>query len=155
VRTKAEYDALSASEKAAITVRRNPHINIISATHIGTVYGGGYRAKVVGDPHVNVNMTRGKVDQSFVAEDVNFTSEHTDATTGVLLYKGVDNEGTLEIGTIGNIYGGGNLADIIGNTYVEIGTGEWLNVNRQREMLGTAWNAYVNRTRASPTWAPR
>jgi len=128
VRTKAEYDALSTAEKAAITVRKDPRINIISATRIDKVFGGGYEATVVGNPHVNVNMEKGKIKAEYV--DENFTNEHSnskpyytwtgesvDATSG---------DGILPIGTIGTIYGGGNKADIYGNTFVEIGTGQWL-----------------------------
>ena len=32
---------------------------------------------------------------------------------------------------------GGNEANVIGNTVISIGTGEWLNKNGEREMLGT------------------
>ena len=34
---------------------------MISATRIGNIFGGGYKATVVGNPYVNVNMTTGKV----------------------------------------------------------------------------------------------
>jgi hypothetical protein len=113
----------------------DPVINVISASRIDNIFGGGYQATVVGNPHVNVNMKKGLVDASFVAAHADFVGEHTE--DGVLLYKGLDTNGTLEVGTIGTIYGGGNQADIWGNTYVDIGTGEWLNLSRQREMLGT------------------
>ena len=132
VRTKAEYDALSTAEKEAITVRKDPRINIISATRIDNVFGGGYEATVVGNPHVNVNMEKGKIKGEYNTtanpittglheytgnSNYNYTVESIDETT---------KDATLAIGTIGNIYGGGNMADIVGNTYVEIGTGFWL-----------------------------
>ncbi len=162
-REKAEFDALKAmlsdleeqneadlsqQDKNLLNLLRNelnglprqdPRINVISASRIDNIFGGGYKATVVGSPHVNVNMTRGKVDESFVTEHSNFTDEegYKDPDTGVLLYKCVDDDGTLEIGTIGNIYGGGNMANIIGNTYVEIGTGKWI----------SSWDASGN-----PVW---
>ncbi len=60
-----------------------------------------------------------------------FVGEHKD-TDGNVLWTGdhivtedgpEKGDGILAIGTIGNVYGGGNMADIVGNTYVEIGTG--------------------------------
>ena len=132
------------------TAKRDPIINVISATKIDNIYGGGYQAKVVGNPHVNVNMTHGYVEVTKTEKtdsDPNTYAFEEDEKTYV--YK--DNAGniydkttvndfkvTLPIGEIGNIYGGGNLADIVGDTYVEIGTGEWLNKNGEREMLGTS-----------------
>ena len=107
--------------------RQDPRINIISATRIDNIYGGGYEATVVGSPHVNVNMEKGRIRAKYVEDD--FNSEHPDSRpyytwTG----ESIDSErnGILPIGTIGNIFGGGDLADIIGDTYVEIGTGRWV-----------------------------
>ena len=90
----------------------DPRINVISATYIGNIFGGGYQAKLVGNPHINVNMEKGKI-----SEDYRSSYSGTPA---------IDESGNLPIGTIGNIYGGGNLADIVGDTYVEIGTGTWV-----------------------------
>lgn len=90
----------------------DPRINVISATYIGNIFGGGYQAKLVGNPHINVNMEKGKI-----SEDYRSTYSGTPA---------IDESGNLPIGTIGNIYGGGHLADIVGDTYVEIGTGTWV-----------------------------
>ena len=90
----------------------DPRINVISATYIGNIFGGGYQAKLVGNPHINVNMENGKI-----SEDYRSSYSGTPA---------IDESGNLPIGSIGNIYGGGNLADIVGDTYVEIGTGTWV-----------------------------
>ena len=99
------------------TPLRDPHINIVSATSIGSIYGGGYRAKVVGSPHINVNMTTGRILAAYKDKDPSYAEKYTVATdeTG---------DWVIPIGTIGNVYGGGNMADIIGNTSVEIGTGK-------------------------------
>ena len=133
------YEANGSPKTSGDRLYNDPVINVISASRIDNIFGGGYQATVVGNPHVNVNMEKGKVDANFVTavnDGGTFVSKHYDAN-GILLYEGLDDNGTLEVGTIGNIYGGGNQADIIGDTYVEIGTGEWLNLSRQREMLGT------------------
>ena len=107
---------------------KSPHINIISATSIGNIYGGGYQADVIGDPHINVNMEKGKV----IAKYANATSEASKYTEGEHTEDGktynvveheTDKDAILAIGTIGNIFGGGNEANIDGNTSVEIGTG--------------------------------
>ena len=148
VRTKAQYDALSTTEKAAIEVMEDPRINIISATKIGTIYGGGYQATVVGNPHINVNMEKGRVIAKYAnkTENVeNYTpGEHTGNYPGTdprtYSYK-VDShpengDAILALGSIGDVFGGGNEADIYGNTYVDIGTGEWVNADLQREMMG-------------------
>jgi len=126
----------------------DPRINIISATHIGNVYGGGYKAKLVGSPIINVNMQQGKMEVyekttegGIVYVDVN----DKDKNTGYVTYQNDDNltetyveEGVtktkyftqLSLGNIENIYGGGFEADVVGDTYVEIGTGQWI----------TGWN---------------
>ena len=233
-RTKADYDALTTAQKEAenlTTPRNDPRLNVISATYIGDIYGGGYKATIVGNPYVNVNMTEGKVtvnrvevtktevskkavtkraktnednteltitegettyvfvnntvfydpakvytDNSgenpayyvyyTVAETIETVYDPAKVEKGVHNYiylddashyydptkvypddpdnptkyyvytdihnspfeptTGDDSTGTLEIGTIDNIYGGGNQADVIGNTNVEIGTGRWI-----------------------------
>ena len=94
----------------------DPRINVISATYIGKIFGGGYQAKLVGNPHINVNMKKGMVIESYAKNMPGYSEAEKDDDGNML----------LPIGTIGDIYGGGNMADIIGNTYVEIGTGTWV-----------------------------
>ena len=143
-RTKAEYNALSTEEKAQITVQRDPQINIISATRIGKIYGGGYNAKVIGSPSVNVNMEKGFVTAKYVtAKPSDFTEglhEVTDNGMDASYYvEGLeDGKAILKTGTIGSIYGGGYQGDIQGDTHVEIGTGEWLNAAGERETITPA-----------------
>ena len=107
-------------DHALDTPHRDPYINIISATSIGSIYGGGYKAKVIGSPHINVNMTKGMILYSYAKDMTGYSSLTVDNG-------GIDASGNmlLPIGTIGNIFGGGNQADVIGNTYVDIGTGKW------------------------------
>ena len=114
---------------------RDPHINIVSATSIGSIYGGGYKAKMVASPHINVNMTTGRILAAYKDKDPSYATSYTEATDGT-------GDWVIPIGTIGNIYGGGNMADIIGNTHVEIGTGKRHNhFNGEEETITPARNA--------------
>ena len=109
-------------EGALATPHRDPYINIISATSIGTIFGGGDQALVVGSPHVNVNMQKGIILEEY-AKKLDGYSSLTVENGG----KDADGNKILPIGTIGAIFGGGHLASVIGNTYVDIGTGSWYN----------------------------
>ena len=134
----------SGSERKA-----DPRIIVISATRIDSIFGGGYQAKLVGNPHVNVNMTNGFVKVTKTEKEATdgntYAYEYTE-NGKTYIYKDAagtvySNEGLvsttgdntfikpLEIGSIGTIYGGGNMADIVGDTYVEIGTGTCHNEN--------------------------
>lgn len=118
----------------------DPRINVISATSIGNIFGGGYQAKLVGNPHINVNMTTGFVKvtktlkegttDQYIYKDVAGNEYAADKVTEVSSDTGDPAYiATTGIGTIGNVYGGGNLADIVGDTYVEIGTGKWVKLD--------------------------
>ena len=119
--------------------KNNLRINVISATEIGTIFGGGYDALVVGSPYINVNMQNGIVSHEFVNSTL--TPSEMDYSEGTHTKTATKDEpaftytvesilptgdAKLAIGKIGNIYGGGNLADVIGNTNLEIGTGRWI-----------------------------
>lgn len=116
---------------ALATPYRNPHINIISATHIGTIYGGGYGADVIGTPHINVNMTTGRIRKAFEDKDPSYAELEKDENGDLI----------LPIGNIGNVFGGGNIGDIIGDTHVEIGTGTHHNEEETEEVIEPARNA--------------
>jgi len=163
IRTKEDYDALTPEQKAAVTVRRDPQINIISATKIGTIYGGGDEAKMYGSPTINVNMENGFVAKKYVDEapdkftvrDYSVTEHDMDCSYTV---EKIDTDGkaVLKIGTIGFIYGGGKLADIEGDTYVEIGTGKWLNSKGQRETTDAEGKIYTyNNTTEKWDWVAK
>ena len=122
---------------ALATPSRDPQINIISATKIGKIYGGGYAADLIGSPHINVNMTTGRIREKYA-------SEYTG--TGRYPYiTATDAAGNkiIPVGVIGTIFGGGNKGDIYGDTYVEIGTGEWLNFNGKRETTDAEGKVYT------------
>lgn len=88
----------------------DPVLNVISCTHIGKVFGGGLGtgAKLYGNPVVNVNMTSGDYASGIPAV---MESLHLSAD---------DNPNKLAI--IGTVYGGGNEANVEGNTTVNVGT---------------------------------
>ena len=148
-RTKTQYDALDASEKAKITVQRDPQINIISATRIGKIYGGGYNAKMIGSPSVNVNMEEGFVTAKYVTKDPDDFKEgdHHVIDHGVdcsyYVEKLEDGKAILRRGTVGSVYGGGYKGDVQGDTDVEIGTGEWLNFTGKRETTDAEGKVYT------------
>lgn len=90
-----------------------PEVNVISCTHIGQVFGGGYgkSATVTGNPVVNINQIPGKHANKIDA-DANGTA---------------DNDANA-LGSIGTVFGGGNAADVDGNTIVNIGTKTTVNL---------------------------
>ena len=85
----------------------DPVLNIVSCTSIGNVFGGGLGsgATMYGNPTVNINMVPGEY--AIRIDRDNDGNADNDATA---------------IGAIGNIYGGGSAADVIGNTTVNICT---------------------------------
>ena len=101
----------------------DPQVNIKSFTSIGNVYGGGLgvEAVMVGSPHVNINVGYGDYNDDDIgvyAGDTMHIDNGNGTTTDVILpahKKG-------DIGSINTVYGGGNAADVIGDTYVNIGT---------------------------------
>lgn len=130
--------------------QHGPTLNIKSFTSIGEVYGGGYGegAVVTGDTYVNINEVVGdkaSVDE-FMKASVTTVTDPATETTGtdeVSINTGVtksfkdgdgDDANTInvdiplhkkgEIGSIGVVFGGGNAAKVVGDTYVNIGTVE-------------------------------
>lgn len=127
--------------------RPGPTLNVRSFTSIGEVYGGGYGATAVvtGDTHVNINVSEGlykdqddKGNDNVLEETIREISytEFRRTTDGDFV---LDNDSNRiedkksiavimpshakgAIGAIYNVYGGGNAANVIGNTFVNIGT---------------------------------
>ena len=147
-RTKEEYDALP--DKTGITVQKDPRLNIISATRINNVYGGGFEARVVGSPHINVNMEEGTLLAKYMHPEY-LTADQTETRIPGTTVKWrcrenpevveLGHDGILPIGTIGNIYGGGDQALVDGSTTIEIGTGKHHNEEGVEEVLDPARSA--------------
>ena len=108
-----------------------PTLNVRSFTSIGDIYGGGYGASaiVTGDTYVNIDECLGVNHSSEVSE----TAAHTGRNIDIVV--GEDGSGTPitesvfqpahtvgAIGSINNVYGGGNAAKVTGSTHVNIGT---------------------------------
>lgn len=128
--------------------QHGPTLNIRSFTSIGEVYGGGYGegAVVTGDTYVNINEVEGdkSSQDEFMKETVADVTDPATQTTGtdkVSKNTGVtktfkdgdgDDANTIsvdiplhkqgDIGSIGVVFGGGNAAQVVGNTHVNIGT---------------------------------
>ena len=85
----------------------DPELNIISCTSIGKVFGGGLGsgATVYGNPTVNIDQIPG----AFAAQ-IDRDGDHV-----------ADNNSNA-LGEIGDVFGGGNKANVVGNTNVNIGT---------------------------------
>jgi len=110
----------------------NPEVNVRSCTSIGAVYGGGYgtSAKMIASPTVNINESVGSPDTYPTTGDYDDNGFKGKTIT---LNEGEPNEHTVtlpahkkgEMGAIGNIFGGGNAAEVKGNTNVNVGTSEY------------------------------
>ena len=92
----------------------DPVLNVVSCTSIGKVFGGGLGegAVMYADPTVNINMIPGA-----------FASDDSKGVPFVMNEKGLSaDDNPKKLGIIGDVYGGGNAADVIGNPTVNIGT---------------------------------
>ena len=125
-REKADFDAMTAEEKAAEGMasghHHEPQVNVRAFTSIGNIYGGGYgsTAVMVGNPSVNINEVQVVNAKALTQAQIdNDTSKPAfiDGTT-VRLYP----HESGKMGVIGNVFGGGNAAKIIGNTTVNVAT---------------------------------
>ena len=131
------------------TDRQGPTVNVRSFTSIGDVFGGGYgqTAVVTGDTYVNINEVYGKYYTNATPADstgnkqyqftqfkrVEPTTDNPDGfvyneetgereTEPVTLQVYLPPHAANTMGAINNVYGGGNAAKVVGNTYVNIGT---------------------------------
>ena len=106
----------------------NPKLNVRAFTSIGKIFGGGYQALMAANPTVDINVVKGSH-----ADDTNMhTAANNYTYPGGTMDVVISATETLhldypahkkgEIGAIGNVFGGGNLAKIIGSATVNIGT---------------------------------
>ena len=110
----------------------DPEVNVRSFTSIGAVYGGGYGtgAKMIASPTVNINESVGSPDTYPTTGDYD---ENGFKGKTITLDKGKPTEHTVtlpahekgKMGAIGDVFGGGNAAEVTGNTTVNIGTSEY------------------------------
>ena len=104
-----KHDGTNYASISAFTNYDQPVLNIISCTYIGSVFGGGLGAPAVmyANPTVNINQTFGKA--------YRIVNNHQ-------VYDAV----ATTLGEIGDVYGGGNAAEVVGNTTVNIGNLEYV-----------------------------
>ena len=95
----------------------DPQLNIRSFESIKKVYGGGNGelATMVGNPKVDINVTNGWVNGEYMGG----LSEYSQ-------YVGTPQR-LQKDGVIDTVYGGGNSAQVIGDTYIYIGQRQGLN----------------------------
>ena len=112
---------------------KHPTINVKSFTSIGRIFGGGLGASAVvtGNPTVNINEIVGEhannttwnYHQQIVnGEAVGKTITFSDGTSVTM-----PTHETGKIGAIGTVFGGGNAAQVVGNTNLNIGTASTIN----------------------------
>ena len=112
-RKPVKYDGTEYASISDFTNYDQPELNIISCTYIGNVFGGGYGkgAVMYANPTVNVNMEAGAF-----ADDI----------PAMMTQLGLDVTKTAgnpdKLGIIRNVYGGGDEANIAGDTHVNIAT---------------------------------
>ena len=112
-RKPVKYDGTEYASISDFTNYDQPELNIISCTYIGNVFGGGFGkgAVMYANPTVNVNMEAGAF-----ADDI----------PAMMTQLGLDVTKTAgnpdKLGIIRNVYGGGDEANIAGDTYVNIAT---------------------------------
>ena len=112
---------------------KTPTINVKSFTSIGRIFGGGLgnTAIVTGNPTVNINEVVGdhatvmtwpyhqttKVENGQTVPDAGKTITFSDGTSVTM-----PTHESGKIGAIGTVFGGGNAAQVTGNTNVNVGT---------------------------------
>ena len=148
-----------------------PTVNVKSFTSIGEIYGGGFgnSADITGNTFVNINEHKGKFADKEATED--FTDENGNPVTGVKVsentgkwihFNVADNKTVTvwqpehregAIGTIGNVFGGGNEANVTGSTNVRIGNESYVPI--ESVVAGkTDVRGYYTRTGAGTTESP-
>ena len=112
--TDAKIDALSTDdlkEAAKALGKTDAEIGDLSDDALKALTKPYFKAKGVvhGSPQVNINMIEGAWKDGWPAE-------------GTKKYPAISNKWNNQLGTIGTVYGGGNAANVEGDTYVNIGT---------------------------------
>ena len=115
------------------TKQRDPQVNVYSFTSIGTIYGGGLGASaiMVGDPTVNIDVYEGLYAEEY-NHNANVIGENAKVVGSTVKKPGdsgyeskgypVPSHEKGAIGAIGTVFGGGNAAEVKGNTIVNVGT---------------------------------
>ncbi|MCQ2222416.1 MAG: hypothetical protein MJZ35_01365, partial [Bacteroidaceae bacterium] len=129
---------------------KDPTINIISFTRIGSIFGGGLGAKaaVYGNTNININPIPGKFAAAMptnekygVTNNNDGNSQSEQALPDSKWYT------TTNCGIIGNVYGGGSEAMVYGNTNITIGSeAHNSHVTGGAELMAKTYDVGVNIT---------
>ena len=120
-------------ESGSTPLYNYPQVNVKSFTSIGSVYGGGYgsTATMVGNPTVNINVAMGdkaSVSAAEIGKDGENNWKDMAVKDGKVVEKSTEGSYPIpyhksgKIGSIGQVFGGGNAAPVKGDTQVNIGT---------------------------------
>lgn len=157
----------------APTGQHGPTLNVRSFTSIGEIYGGGYgsTAIVTGDPYVNINVCDG-MDYSSNSSLVSAVATEIAKRATITFNEYVIENGQLKLddngnripvkktvslnmptrtglmGAIHKVFGGGNAANVVGSTHVNIGT-------TSNEVFVTPITKVVNGTTVATTETER
>ncbi len=126
-------EASDGLENSSAELPASPTVNVRSFTSIGRIFGGGYgnAAKMVGDPEVNVDVLNGKYAATEEVKEgarVIGSSVKEPGDDGYDATKGfpIPSHAIGAIGAIQDVFGGGNAAEVVGTTHVNIGTEEYV-----------------------------
>ena len=132
----------------------SPVVNVKSFTSIGNIFGGGYgaAAKITGNPEVNIDVVKGRYNETAVIAEnsrVIGSTVKKPGDTGYSATEGfeIPSHAANTIGAIGTVYGGGNAAPVVGNTNINIGTQEYIPVT---VAVGNPVKGYYTRSDSSP-----
>lgn len=119
--TWAVRESATDGEAVAGTPYADPQINVRSFTSIGAIYGGGYgeQAVMVGNPHVNINVVKDAATAAQQHADAQYAGQEMTIDEHKVV---LPPHTAGEMGAINDVYGGGNAAKLIGDTYVKVGT---------------------------------
>ena len=110
------YNSDGTPKESGTKLYDDPQVNVMSFTSIGNIYGGGYGdgATMVGNPTVNINEVYGR----YYNDEVSVVGENAKTPNNYP----IPSHEKGKMGGIFNVFGGGNAAQVIGNTTVNIGT---------------------------------
>ena len=95
-----------------------------SFTSIGQIFGGGFgpTAKLTGNPTINIDEIVGDKATAYDGATIEYNKDTQDTSDDYTV--AVPAHTADKIGTIGDVYGGGYGADVVGDVTVNIGTQE-------------------------------
>ena len=155
------YDDDGAPLTSGDNRQEDPQVNVKSFTSIGTIYGGGYGApaKIVGNTNVNIDVFEGKYKDKVIGENsrVIGSTVKKPGDEGYVATEGfaIPSHAANVIGAIGRVFGGGNAAQVVGNTNVRIGTETGTEVYEVVTVAeGESVTGYYTRSGAGTTDSP-